>query len=251
MKEVTMILEICVDDVAGLEAAVRGGADRIELCAALSGGGVTPSAGFMHRAAAYDLPVSVMIRPRAGDFVFTRDEADVMKRDIDAARTAGLSGVVLGASLGDGSLDIPLLEELRRHADGLDVTLHRAIDVVPDMDEALEAAIALGFPRILTSGGARSALEGIETLARLSEMAAGRIVIMPGAGVRPPIVQTLLDRFPITEIHASCSAVPFYDPESRVAKLGFTGAGRKGTDEAAVRELKTILTAHQKGGAGL
>ncbi len=246
-----MILEICVDDVAGLVAAVRGGADRIELCAALSGGGVTPSAGFMHRAAAYALPVSVMIRPRAGDFVFTRDEADVMKRDIDAARAAGLSGVVLGASLGDGSLDIPLLEELCRHADGLDMTLHRAIDVVPDMDEALEAAIALGFPRILTSGGARSALEGIETLARLSELAAGRIVIMPGAGVRPPVVQTLLDRFPITEIHASCSAIPFYDPESRVAKLGFTGAGRKGTDEEAVRELKAILTAHQKGGAKL
>ncbi len=246
-----MILEICVDDVAGLEAAVRGGADRIELCAALSGGGVTPSAGFMHRAAAYALPVSVMIRPRAGDFVFTRDEADVMKRDIDAARAVGLSGVVLGASLGDGSLDIPLLEELRRHADGLDMTLHRAIDVVPDMDEALEAAIALGFPRILTSGGARSALEGIETLARLSELAAGRIVIMPGAGVRPPVVQTLLDRFPITEIHASCSAIPFYDPESRVAKLGFTGAGRKGTDEEAVRELKAILTAHQKGGVKL
>ncbi|MNL53450.1 Copper homeostasis protein CutC [compost metagenome] len=131
------------------------------------------------------------------------------------------------------------------------MTLHRAIDVVPDMDEALEAAIALGFPRILTSGGARSALEGIETLARLSELAAGRIVIMPGAGVRPPVVQTLLDRFPITEIHASCSAIPFYDPESRVAKLGFTGAGRKGTDEEAVRELKAILTAHQKGGAKL
>ncbi|MDP9756655.1 UNVERIFIED_ORG: copper homeostasis protein CutC [Rhizobium sp. SORGH_AS260] len=146
-----MILEICVDDVAGLEAAVRGGADRIELCAALSGGGVTPSVGFMHRAAAYGLPVSVMIRPRAGDFVFTRDEADVMKRDIDAARAAGLSGVVLGASREDGSLDLPLLEELRRHANGLDVTLHRAFDVVPAMDEALEAAVALGFSRILTS----------------------------------------------------------------------------------------------------
>lgn len=192
-----MILEICVDDVAGLEAAVRGGADRIELCAALSGGGVTPSAGFMHRAAAYALPVSVMIRPRAGDFVFTRDEADVMKRDIDAARAAGLSGVVLGASLGDGSLDIPLLEELRRHADGLDMTLHRAIDVVPDMDEALEAAIALGFPRILTSGGARSALEGIETLARLSELAAGRIVIMPGPGCVHPSCRHCWTAFPL------------------------------------------------------
>jgi copper homeostasis protein len=205
----------------------------------------------MQRAASCGLPVSVMIRPRAGDFVFTRDEADVMKRDIDAARAAGLSGVVLGASRGDGSLDIVLLEELRRHADGMDVTLHRAFDVVPDMEEALEAAIALGFPRILTSGGARSALEGMEALAHLSEMAAGRIVIMPGAGVRPQSVQTLLDRFPITEIHASCSAVPSFDPESRVAKLGFTGAGRKVTDEAAVRELKTILTVHHKGGAAL
>lgn len=246
-----MILEICVDDVAGLEAAVSGGADRIELCAALSGGGVTPSAGFMHQAATYGLPVSVMIRPRAGDFVFTRAEADVMKRDIDAARAAGLSGVVLGASRDNGSLDIALLEELRRHADGLDMTLHRAFDVVPDMDEALEAAIALGFPRILTSGGARSALEGIETLARLSEIAAGRIVIMPGAGVRPQSVQTVLDRFPIREIHASCSAVPPYDPESMAAKLGFTGAGRKATDEAAVRELKAIVSAHHKGGATL
>lgn len=244
-----MILEICVDDVAGLEAAVRGGADRIELCAALSGGGVTPSVGFMHRAAAYGLPVSVMIRPRAGDFVFTRDEADVMKRDIDAARAAGLSGVVLGASREDGSLDLPLLEELRRHANGLDVTLHRAFDVVPAMDEALEAAVALGFSRILTSGGARSALEGVDTLARLLEVAAGRIAIMPGAGVRPQSVQTLLDRLLITEIHASCSAVPHYDPESRVAKLGFTGAGRKVTDEAAVRELKAILTAHHKADA--
>lgn len=246
-----MILEICVDDVAGLEAAVRGGADRIELCAALSGGGVTPSAGFMQRAATYGLPVSVMIRPRAGDFVFTRDEADVMKGDIDAARAAGLSGVVLGASRGDGSLDMALLEDLRRHADGLDTTLHRAFDVVPDMEEALEAAISLGFPRILTSGGARSALEGVETLMRLSEIARGRVIIMPGAGVRPQSVQTLLDSFPITEIHASCSAVPFFDPESRVAKLGFTGAGRKATDEDAVRELKTILNAHHKGGAVL
>lgn len=246
-----MILEICVDDVAGLEAAVRGGADRIELCAALSGGGVTPSAGFMQRAATYGLPVSVMIRPRAGDFVFTRDEADVMKRDIDAARVAGLSGVVIGASRADGSLDMLMLEELRRHADGLDVTLHRAFDVAPDLEEALEAAISLSFPRVLTSGGARSALEGIETLARLSDVAKGRIVIMPGAGVRPQSVQALLDRFPITEIHASCSAVPSYDPESMVAKLGFTGAGRKATDEAAVRQLKAILTARHKGGVAL
>ncbi|MDS7598020.1 copper homeostasis protein CutC [Agrobacterium tumefaciens] len=241
-----MILEICVDDADGLAAAVRGGADRIELCAALSGGGVTPSWGFMRCAARYDLPVSVMIRPRAGDFVFSVEEADQMKDDIDAVRRAGLSGVVLGASLGSGALDIPLIEDLCRHAEGLDLTLHRAFDVVPDVNEALEVAVALGFSRILTSGGARSALEGIDRLAQLCERADGRIGIMPGAGVRPQTAQALLDRLPVTDIHASCSAALDFDPDSPVARLGFTGPERKQTDEATVRALRDILNAHHR-----
>ena len=240
-----MILEICVDDAAGLDAAIRGGADRIELCTALSGGGVTPSRGFMQLAATKSIPVSVMIRPRSGDFVFGREEADIMKYDIDAARNAGVSGVVLGASLPNGALDTALLEELCAHAEGLDRTLHRAIDVVPDFADAVEAAIALGFSRILTSGGARSALEGVDQLEAMISLAAGRISIMPGAGVRPHVVSELLQRLAISEIHASCSADASYDADSKLSLLGFTMPERKQTDEATVRALKQLLTAHR------
>ncbi|NTF33652.1 copper homeostasis protein CutC [Rhizobium skierniewicense] len=236
-----MILEICVDDVAGLDAAIRGGADRIELCAALSGGGVTPSKGFMHLAGAKNMPVSVMIRPRSGDFVFERAEVDVMKHDIDAARSAGVSGVVLGASLANGALDTNTLEELCAHAQGLDTTLHRAVDVVPDFPEAVEAAVSLGFSRILTSGGARSALEGVDQLAEMIEVAHGRISIMPGAGIRPHMVAEILRRLVINEIHASCSANAPPGTNRRLSMLGFTGPERKQTDEATVRELKQLL----------
>jgi copper homeostasis protein len=239
-----MILEICVDDAAGLDAAINGGADRIELCAALSGGGVTPSSGFMQLAGSRNIPVSVMVRPRSGDFVFGRAEADVMKRDIDAARSAGVSGVVLGASVANGALDTKMLEELCVHAQGLDTTLHRAIDVVPDFAEAVEAAIALGFSRILTSGGARSALEGIDQLEAMIEVANGRISIMPGAGIRPTMVAEILQRLAITEIHASCSAnAP--SGADRLSVLGFTGPERKQTDETTVRELKQILNSYR------
>lgn len=240
-----MILEICVDDAAGLDAAIKGGADRIELCAALSGGGVTPSRGFMQLAGSRNIPVSVMIRPRSGDFVFGRADADVMKHDIDAARDAGVSGVVLGASLANGALDTALLQELCAHAQGLDTTLHRAIDVVPDFTEAVEAAVSLGFSRILTSGGARSALEGIDQLEAMIGVARGRISIMPGAGVRPHVVADILQRLTISEIHASCSANAPFDTDSRLSMLGFTGPERKETDEATVRELKQLLIAHR------
>lgn len=240
-----MILEICVDDAAGLDAAIKGGADRIELCAALSGSGVTPSRGFMQLAGSRNIPVSVMIRPRSGDFVFGRADADVMKHDIDAARDAGVSGVVLGASLANGALDTALLQELCAHAQGLDTTLHRAIDVVPDFTEAVEAAVSLGFSRILTSGGARSALEGIDQLEAMIGVARGRISIMPGAGVRPHVVADILQRLTISEIHASCSANAPFDTDSRLSMLGFTGPERKETDEATVRELKQLLIAHR------
>ncbi|MCL6652663.1 copper homeostasis protein CutC [Agrobacterium rubi] len=240
-----MILEICVDDAAGLDAAIKGGADRIELCAALSGGGVTPSSGFMQLAGSMAVPVSVMIRPRSGDFVFGRAELDVMKHDIDAARGAGVSGVVLGASLANGALDTDMLEDLCAHAHGLDTTLHRAVDVVPDFPEAVEAAIALGFSRILTSGGAKSAFEGIDQLEAMIEVARGRISIMPGAGVRPTVVADILRRLAISEIHASCSSSAPFDADNRLSMLGFTVSHGKNTDEATVRQLKQILSSNR------
>lgn len=241
-----MILEVCVDDAAGLDAAVSGGADRVELCAALSAGGVTPSFGFMQLAATRPIPISVMIRPRSGDFVFGPIEVDLMKRDIDAARSSGCSGLVLGANLANGALDVPLLEQLCDYGEGMDLTLHRAFDVVPDFMEATEAAISLGFSRILTSGGARTALDGLETLSSIMPIAKDRISIMPGAGVRPQIVGAILDRLEISEIHASCSTNLDYRDETQLSFLGFTGPGRKRTDEATVRELKALISDHRK-----
>lgn len=234
-------LEVCVDDPAGLEAAIRGGADRIELCSALPLGGLTPSLGFMRLARALPVPAYAMIRPRAGDFCFSPREADLMVRDIAAVREAGLAGVVIGAGRADGRLDIRLLERLLRAADGLGTTLHRAFDLSgPGFETALEEAIALGFERVLTSGGARTAMDGAPVLARLFERAEGRIAIMPGSGITPATLPALLARLPITEVHASCSGlVALRNPAAE--RLGFVTGTERRTDEGAVRALKALL----------
>ncbi|RVJ14613.1 copper homeostasis protein CutC, partial [Sinorhizobium medicae] len=114
-----ILLEVCVDDPDGLEAAVAGGADRVELCSALCAGGLTPSPGLMSAAGMPPVPVYAMIRPRAGDFVYDAADLEVMRRDIDAARAAGLAGVVLGASRADGRLDARMLTKLAGHAAGM------------------------------------------------------------------------------------------------------------------------------------
>ncbi|MGY5780373.1 copper homeostasis protein CutC [Rhizobium sp. LEGMi135b] len=235
-----MLLEVCVDDIAGLNAAVEGGGDRIELCSALPLGGLTPSAGLMAAAAKMPVPTYAIIRPRAGSFVYSGDELDIMKRDIDAARAAGLPGVVLGASLQDGRLDIDALAALAAHAQGLGKTLHRAFDLVPDVEEAVDAAISLGFERILTSGGARTAAEGVAMLEQAIASAAGRISIMPGSGVTLATVGQLWPRLKISEIHASCSATVL-ETDGRIIALGFSAPSVRRTDAATVRALKAYF----------
>lgn len=230
-----MIIEVCVDTVAGLQAAVDGGADRIELCAALDLGGLTPSPGFMRHAAACGVPVQVMIRPRAGDFVWSPAERALMQADIAAVRSAGLAGVVLGASLPDGRLDAVTLRVLVQAAAGLSLTLHRCFDLVPDPADALEAAIALGFHRVLTSGGAARAAAGIGQLVALKAQAAGRIVILPGSGITADTVADLAPMAPV-ELHASCTAPRPVDPA--IAALGFGPAVARATDAGLVRALR-------------
>ncbi|WEX77585.1 copper homeostasis protein CutC [Sinorhizobium numidicum] len=239
-----LLLEVCVDDADGLAAAIDGGADRIELCSALAVGGLTPSAGLMTFAGPPPVPVYAMIRPRPGDFVFGRAELDIMRRDIDATREAGLAGVVLGTSLPDGRLDERMLRKLTGHAAGLGLTLHRAFDLVPDFAEAVSIAVDLGFERILTSGGAKSAPEAIDTLAQLVELAAGRISIMPGSGIAIDSVDVLLPRLAVTEVHSSCSV---HEPakDSRLVEMGFASADRRRTDTATVRAMKARLNALQ------
>lgn len=235
-------LEVCVDDADGLAAAVEGGADRIELCAALSVGGLTPTAGLMALAGPPRVPVYVMIRPRPGDFVFGAGDLDMMRRDIDAVRDAGLAGVVLGASLADGQLDATMLRKLTGHAAGLGLTLHRAFDLVPDFKDAIEMAVELGFERILTSGGARSAPQAIEKLAELVALAAGRLSIMPGSGVTLETVDALLENLSVSEVHSSCSIrEPAHD--LRLVSMGFVAEDRRRTDVATVRAMKARLSA--------
>lgn len=235
-----ILLEICVDDAQGLAAAIDGGADRIELCAALGLGGLTPSPGLIDLAARCGLPCHAMIRPRAGDFVCDAGDVAVMAAEIRAIRAAGLAGVVLGANRTDGTLDLQVLAELAAQARGLDLTLHRAVDLCPDAETAVEQAVSLGFHRILTSGGALRAVDGLTRLEAMFRAARGRIVIMPGSGVSTATLPALA-RLPLTEIHASCAKpVPGSGP---ARALGFVTGQEKRSDTASVAALKAALRA--------
>jgi copper homeostasis protein len=235
-------LEVCVDDPEGLLAAVRGGADRIELCSALAASGLTPPAGLMELSAGVGVPVYAMIRPRAGDFRYSPAEVDVMRRDIDAVREAGLAGVVLGASTASGELDADVLAPLLAHAAGLGTTLHRAFDVVPDFAAALEKAVSLGFERILTSGAERTALAGADRIADFVAQAAGRIGVLAGCGVSARNAGEIVRRTGVVEVHGSCSrAVGDGPAPARALALGFVDPAARVTDEEAVRALVAAL----------
>ncbi|KZL17888.1 Copper homeostasis protein CutC [Pseudovibrio axinellae] len=239
-----MKLEVCVDNIAGLNAAIAGGADRIELCCCLAMGGLTPSMGLIELAKNAPVPVYVMIRPRGGNFVFSPQEVDQMKREIDVVRNTNLSGVVLGASQSDDTLDHNLLEMLIDHASGLGVTLHRAIDLAPDLIEATHLAVDLGFERILSSGGALKAVDGLENLAAMHRAAAGRLSVMPGSGVNPQTLRPILQAADFTEVHAGCGRPYTLNP--RLLGFGFEDVGMAQTDECCVRSLKDILDENTK-----
>jgi copper homeostasis protein len=183
-----------------------------------------------------------MIRPRGGDFCFNEAETALMLDEIDAVAASGLQGVVLGASLPDGQLDQRTLERLVRHAAelGLRRTLHRAIDLCPDLAQATSLAVDMGFERILTSGGAISAPEGLATLQRCFDAAAGRITIMPGAGINAANMGLLRARLPLTDVHASCSE-PLPAASPQVLAFGFDSGSRRQTSSAKVAALKAKL----------
>ncbi len=201
-----MILEICVDSVQSAIAAARGGATRIELCSALSEGGVTPSAGLISAVrAAVDIELFVIIRPRGGDFVYSEHELGVMRRDILEAKLRNVDGVVMGILTSAGEIDIDRMRTLVQLARPLGVTFHRAFDLCEDPDRALEDVIACGVDRILTSGGKSDALQGLETIAALHKKATGRVRIMPGGGIRASNVGAIALGTGVLEIHTSLS----------------------------------------------
>jgi copper homeostasis protein len=197
-----VLVEACVDSVASALAAERGGAGRLELCDNLYDGGTTPSAGMISAVkAAVRIPVFVIVRPRGGGFVYTHDEVSVMRLDIEAARMLGADGVVVGTLTRDGRVDEEQLRVLTDTAATLPVTFHRAFDVTRDLNESLETLMRLRVERVLTSGAAATAIEGVVALASLSRRASGQIGVVAGGGVREEHVQELVQRAGVQEVH--------------------------------------------------
>jgi copper homeostasis protein len=197
------LVEAAVETLEEALAAVRAGADRIELCANLGVGGTTPNAGLIASVVQQvNHPVFVMIRPRGGDFVYAADEIDAMIEDIDRARPLGVAGIVTGALRSDGSVDVDSMRRLMSPAAGLPVSFHRAFDVVANRTEALEQVIDLGASRVLTSGGAATALDGAGAIAMLVDQAGERISIMAGGKIREQNARGVIARTRVREVHA-------------------------------------------------
>jgi copper homeostasis protein len=197
------LLEISVESLEAAMAAERGGADRIELCGNLSIGGITPGAELLRTVRAQlGIPIFSMVRPRAGDFLYSTGEFAEMKRSIASAKESGADGVVLGILTCDRRVDVARTRELVQSAKPLPVTYHRAFDEAADLRQALEDVIASGAKRILTSGGTKSALEGTAVLADLIEAAGDRIFIVPGAGINAANIRQVAPRTKAREFHS-------------------------------------------------
>jgi copper homeostasis protein len=202
---VTVLVEAAVDSLEDALAAVDGGADRLELCANLSVGGTTPDQALIEAVLArIDTPVYAMIRPRGGSFVYTGDELHQMHRDLEDALGLGCAGVVLGV-LDDGNrIDAARTRALVEIAGGERVTFHRAFDRTPDIFVAADALMSIGISRVLTSGGAPSAIDGVAVLSALVDHSAGRLEILAGGGVRANNVREIIRRGNVGEVHARC-----------------------------------------------
>lgn len=241
------MLEVCVEDLGGLGEALSGGASRIELCSALSLGGLTPSASLISAAVGAPVPVHVLVRPRAGDFLYDAGEEDLIATDVRHAVDAGAAGVVVGANRPGGLLDEALLSRLVRvvrEAGGhrgtpVALTLHRAFDLCSDLFAALEQAITLGFDRVLTSGGATSAMAGRAALSALASQARGRIRILAAGGIDPGNVGAILATG-VDEIHASCQ-MPVSNADPRLVELGFVQARHGRATASSVRALASAM----------
>jgi copper homeostasis protein len=203
-----VLLEACLDSVELARRAEEGGAGRIELCDRLDVGGTTPSPALIEQTiAAVSIPVFPIIRPRGGDFDYTPAEIEQMKRDAEMARDAGARGIVLGVLTPGKKIDVERTRSVMDVVPDLPATFHLAFEDVADQASALETLIDIGVARVLTSGGARTAIEGADGLRRLVDQSAGRIVIMAGRSVREHNVAEIVRRAGVGEVHSRGLAV--------------------------------------------
>jgi copper homeostasis protein len=197
-----ILLEICCGSIDDAIQSQSGGADRVELCSALFLGGLTPSIGTIQEATRrLRIPVMVMVRPRGGGFCYTDAEFATMQRDAEASLDSGADGVVFGILKPDGRIDRRRTERMRRVIGTREAVFHRAFDVTPDPLQALEQLIDLGITRVLTSGQKPSAPEGAELIAKLIKKAGKRIEILPGGGIRPYNMKSVVQRTGCRQIH--------------------------------------------------
>ncbi len=243
------ILEICVDSLASARAAVRGGADRLELCSALSIGGLTPYTALLEQIRAEsDIPVRCLMRPRAGDFLYTKEEIQQMAREITVLKNAGASGFVIGCLTAEGSLDVQAMKPLAEAANGAGLTLHRCIDVSRDLEQTYLEAGKLGIDTVLTSGGAGNCRAGMEVIGRLLALRdSGGPEVLIGAGVNASVIEAFRSRFPAaaafhmsgkTEIE---SGMRFRREGIPMGIPGFDEWHIQQTSEEAVRAARTAL----------
>lgn len=241
------LLEICAGSVESAIAARDGGAQRIELCAALEIGGVTPSAGVITEARKVEgLVLNVIIRPRGGDFLYNGYEVACMEKDICTCKRLGADGVVIGALTAEGDIDTATCKRLIAAADGMSITFHRAFDMCRNPKEALEQLISLGCHRVLTSGQAATAEAGIPLLKELVQQANGRIIIMPGSGVNSGNAANILHATGAGEIHASArksvgSGMIFRHRGVSMGNPDSDEYARKETDADEVRAIKESI----------
>lgn len=198
------ILEVCAASLESVMAAKAGGAQRIELCSALSEDGLTPSYGMIEAARRLGPErLHVLIRPRGGDFVYSEAEVECMVSDIKICRELGADGVVIGALTEEGDIDIEVCRRLVEAAEGMQITFHRAFDQCREPLKALKQIMALGCHRLLTSGQAPTAMQGIPLINTLVSLVNTGFVIMPGAGVNENNAAEILSKTGATEINGS------------------------------------------------
>ncbi|MBR4028515.1 MAG: copper homeostasis protein CutC [Alistipes sp.] len=239
-----MKTELCAYSVEACQIAAKLGVNRVELCASPAEGGVTPSVATIERVAEIKgLDLSVMIRPRGGDFLYSDDEFKTMLKDIDHARKAGATGVVFGVLTADGKVDVERTRALVEASKGMETTFHRAVDMTEDYEAAVEAIIEAGCNRILTSGGYDKAIDGIDNIRRAVAVSRGRIEIMAGSGVVAANAKQLKE-VGVDALHFSAKKMVAGGMEYRNPRISMGGSDA--VDEFALRtvdesEVKEIL----------
>ncbi len=237
-----VLLEVCIASVDDAVMAQSGGADRLELNSALLLGGLTPSLGtLMEVRRAVELPVIAMIRPREGGFCYSDAEFRVMQRDLELALEHGADGVALGILDDDGRLDVARCRRMIRLAAGRDVVFHRAMDVTPDPRRTLEQLVDLGVTRLMTSGQKATALQGAALIAELVKQAAGRIEVLPAAGINCSTVPEVITRTGCGQVHASLSADRRDTSCAGRPEIRFGGAPPSREDTYRATSVKVVL----------